>query len=85
MSEEAKRREDQHRQAVTKRTEEQIKMLAELKRYAFTAFIGVSAAAFGAKDSVTLYTSVATGVLLLVAFYVLTIIRYRKIKTYADE
>ena len=85
MSEDAKRREDRAKEISYKKTDEELKILADLKRYAFTAFLAVAVGTFNAEEKLSRYVGVGAAMLLFLVFCVLIIARYRKLKKYENE
>ena len=79
MSEDANRREDRIKAALLKKVDEELKILADLKRYVFTAFLAVAVGTFNAEERLSQYVGAGTGLLLFLVFCVLIIIRYRKL------
>ncbi|MGB3588158.1 MAG: hypothetical protein WBA23_16535 [Tunicatimonas sp.] len=85
MSDEAKRREeDLAKEVLFEKVDEQLKVLADLKRYIFTAFLAVSVGIFSTDDNLSVYAGIIVCAILLVAFFVLIIVRYQKIEKYED-
>lgn len=85
MSEEAKQREGRVHEALYKTIDEELKVLADLKRYVFTAFLAVTVGTFNADQRIAIYAGVIGGFILLVLFFVLTLARSRKIKAYKND
>ena len=79
------RQEDRAREALYKRIDEELKILADLKRYTFTAFIAVVVGAFNADEILSKYFGGGVALTLFLIFCVLIVIRYRKLKKYKDE
>ena len=74
MSDDAKRREDRAREVSYKRTDEELKILVDLKRYVFTAFLAVAVGTFNAKEAFSRYAGVGAALLLFLVFCVLIVV-----------
>ena len=70
------------KEEVWKKLDEEIKLLTNLQRFAFTALIAVVVGTFNAEKEITLYVGTAGSMLLIILLSVLTIAIYRKIKLY---
>ena len=79
---EAKEKRDQIREAWYKRNEEHIKVLADMKRYVFTTFLAVAVGIARSDDEFSIYVGIVACSILLLTFFVLVIVRYRKINRY---
>ena len=79
------RQEDRARETLYKKIDEELKILADLKRYTFTAFIAVVVGAFNADEKFSVYAGIIGILILLTVFFVLVVLRYRKIKSYEDD
>lgn len=85
MSEDAIRRETRSREALYKTIDEELKVLADLKRYVFTALLAVVIGSFNADQLIAIYAGLVGGFVLLILFFVLTLARSRKIKAYKND
>lgn len=83
--EEAKHRRDRIREARHKEIDEEIKLLADVKRYVVAAFLAVAVGIFRTEDKVSLYVGIFVCLTLLLLLAVLIIVRYQKIREYRDE
>ncbi len=79
---EKQRKEDLAKEIRFKKIDEQLKVLADIKRYVFTTFLAVAVGIFSTDDELSVYAGIGACVLLFFLFAVLIIIRYRKIKEY---
>ena len=70
------------KEEVWKKLDEEIKVLTNLQRFAFTSLIAVAVGTFNAERNVTLYVGIAGSMLLIMLLFVLTLVIYKKIKTY---
>lgn len=86
MSEqEAKQREeDIAKEILFKKIDEQLKVLADVKRYVFTTFLAVAVGVFSTDNELSIYAGIAGCSLLFSLLAVLIVVRYRKIKQYED-
>ena len=85
MSEDSIRREAKAKEVLYKTIDEELKVLADLKRYVFTAFLAVTVGTFNADQRTAIYAGVAGGFILLVLFFVLILARSKKIKAYKND
>lgn len=81
---EVKEQRDKAREARYKRNEEQLKVLADLKRYVFATFLAVAVGIARSEDELSIYMGIVVCLILLLVFAVLIVIRYRKINQYND-
>ncbi len=84
MSEETKDRLAQIRAARYKKIDEQLKVLADLKRYIFAALLAVVVGLFSTNNRLPFISGVLVSIILLVVLVVLVVVRYQKIENY-DE
>lgn len=82
--EEAKEQRRRVREVRYKKVDEQLKVIADMKRYIFAALLAVVVGLFSADNRLPFTIGVAVSIILLVAFVVLIVIRYQKIEKY-DE
>ena len=81
---EVKDQRDKVREVRYKRNEEHIKILADLKRYVFAAFLAVAIGIARSEDKLSVYVGIVVCSILFLVFTVLIVIRYRKINQYDD-
>ena len=79
------REEDRAREAHYKEIDEELKVLADIKRYVVAGFLAVAVGVFKTEDKVSFYVGIFVSVILLLLFAVLIIVRYQKIREYRDE
>ena len=84
MSEETKDRLVRIRAARYKKIDEQLKVLADLKRYIFAALLAVVIGVFRTDEPLPFVAGVSVSVILLVILVVLVVVRYQQIEKY-DE
>ena len=86
MNDEARwRAEDRIREARYKQVDEELKVLADIKRYVVAALIAIAVGIFKTEDEVSLYVGMFVCAILLLLFALLIILRYQKIRDYQDE
>lgn len=81
----AKEQRDKTREAHYKKVDEELKVLADIKRYTVAALLAIAVGAFRTDDKVSFYFGLFVCFILLLLLSVLIIVRYHKIKEYHYE
>ena len=79
------REEDRAREAHYKEIDEELKVIADIKRYTVAALLAVAVGIFRTEDEVSFFVGLFVCFILLMLFAVLVVVRYQKIREYRHE
>ena len=77
------REEDWAREAHYKEIDEELKVIADIKRYTVAALLAVAVGIFRTEDEVSFFVGLFVCFILLILFAVLVVVRYQKIENIA--